>query len=59
MEILARDSRSLRQGDLQVQGHLGLKVWNTPSTGDHIRILEEESLSLALLPACHVVLSNC
>ena len=51
---------------LGVQGHLGLKVWwNTPlnlatsSAGDHIRILEEGSLTLALSPACHVGLNNC
>jgi hypothetical protein len=60
------DSRRLRQGDLRVQGHLGLKVWchtptiwAKPSAGDHIRTLEEGSLTLALLPACHVGLSNC
>ena len=42
------DSRRLRQGDLRVQGHLGLKVWwntpliwATPSAGDNIRTLEE------------------
>ena len=60
------DSRRLRQGDLRVQGHLGLKVWwhtpliwATPSSGYHIRTLEEGSLALALLPACRVGLSNC
>ena len=62
------DSRRLRQGDLRVQGHLGLKVWwNTPliwappSAGDNIRTLEEGSLALALAPspACRVRLSNC
>lgn len=49
------DSRRLRQADLQVQGHLGLKVWwhmpliwATPSAGDHIRTLEEGRLSLSL-----------
>ena len=61
------DSRRL---NLQVQGHLGLKVWwntpliwATPSAGDNIRTLEEGSLALALalapLPACCVRLSNC
>jgi hypothetical protein len=51
------DSRKLRQRDLRVQGHLGLKVWwntpliwATPFAGDHIRTLEEESLFLACLP---------
>lgn len=62
------DSRRLRQGDLPVQGHLGLKVWwntpliwATPSAGDNIRTLEEGSLALALAPspACCVRLSNC
>ena len=60
------DSRRLRQGDLRVQGHLGLKVWwNTPliwatlSAGDNIRTLEDGSLALAPLPACCVRLSNC
>jgi hypothetical protein len=50
------DSRRL---NLRVQGYLGLKVWwhtplilPTPSAGDHIRTLEEGSLScsLACLP---------
>lgn len=60
------DSRRLRQGDLQVQGHLGLKMWwNTfsiwviPSSEDHIRTLEEGSLALAPSPACRVRLNNC
>ena len=60
------DSRRLRQGDLQVQGHLGLKVWwntpliwATPSAGDNIRTLEEGSLALTPSPACRVGLSNC
>jgi hypothetical protein len=60
------DSRRLRQGDLLVQGHLGVKVWcntpliwATPSAGDHIRTLEEGSLALAPLPTCCVGLSNC
>jgi hypothetical protein len=46
--------------------HLGLKVWwitpliwAMPSAGDNIRTLEEGSLTLAPLPACHVRLSNC
>jgi hypothetical protein len=62
---VAKDSRRLRQGALQIQGHLGLKVWwntlliwATPSDGDHIRTLEEGSLALAFF-ACHVGLSNC
>ena len=49
------DSRRLRQGDLHVQGLLGLKVWcHTPliwatsSAGYHIRTLEEGTLSLSL-----------
>jgi hypothetical protein len=58
------DSRRL---NLQVQGHLGLKVWwntpliwATPSAGDNnIRTLEEGSLALAPLPACLVGLNNC
>ena len=60
------DSRRLRQGDLRVQGHLGLKVWwntpliwATPSAGDNIRTLEEGSIALAPSPACCVRLSNC
>ena len=60
------DSRRIRQGDLRVQAHLGLKVWwntpltwTTPSAGDHIRTLEEGILALAPLPACPVGLSNC
>ena len=62
------DSRRLKQGDLRVQGHLGLKVWwntpliwATPSAGDNIRTLEEGSLARALAPspACCVRLSNC
>ena len=60
------DSRRLREGDLRVQGHLGLKVWwntpliwATPFAGDHIRTLEEGRLSLSPLPACLVGLSNC
>ena len=60
------DSRRLRQGDLRVQGHLGLKVWwntpliwATPSAGDNIRTLEEGNLALAPSPACRVGLSNC
>jgi hypothetical protein len=60
------DSRRLRQGDLRVQGHLGLKVWwntpliwATPSAEDHIRTLEEGSRALSPSPAFRVVLSNC
>jgi hypothetical protein len=53
------DSRRLRQEDLRVQGHLGLKVWWKPSAGDNIRTLEEGSLALAPSPACCVGLSNC
>jgi hypothetical protein len=60
------DSRRLRQGDLQIQGHLGLKVWwdtpliwATPSSGDHIRTLDEGRLALPLLLACRVGPSNC
>jgi hypothetical protein len=63
---VAMDSRRLRQGDLRVQGHLGLKVWwhtpliwAMPSAGDHIRTLEEGSLTLALSLACCAGLSNC
>jgi hypothetical protein len=51
------DSRKLRQGDLRVQGHLGLKVWchtpliwATPSAGDlHKDIRRRKSLSFACL----------
>jgi hypothetical protein len=57
------DSRRL---NLQVQDHLGLKVWwNTPliwatlSAGDNIRTLEEGNLALAPSPACCVGMSNC
>ena len=60
------DSRRIRQGDLRVQAHLGLKVWwntpliwATPSAGDNIRTLEEGSLILAPLSTCCVRLSNC
>jgi hypothetical protein len=60
------DSRRLRQGDLRIQGHLGLKVWwHTPliwatlSAGDYMRTLEEGSLTLTLSPVCCVGLSNC
>ena len=60
------DSRRLRQGDLRVQGHLGLKawwhtplIWATPSAGDNIRTLEEGSLALVPSLACPVGLSNC
>jgi hypothetical protein len=61
--MVAMDSRRL---NLQIQGHLGLKVWwstpliwATPSAGDSIRTLEEGSLALAPWPACCVRLSNC
>jgi hypothetical protein len=59
------NSRRSRQGDLQIQGHLGLKVWwhapliwTTPSAGDlHKDIGRRKTLSP--LPACLVGLSNC
>jgi hypothetical protein len=50
------DSRKIRQGDLQVQGHLEPSI---PSAGNHIRTLEEGSLALTPLLACHVGQSNC
>jgi hypothetical protein len=57
------NSRRLRQGDLQVQGHLGLKVWwhtpliwATPSAEDlHKDIGRRHTLSPS--PACFVGLS--
>jgi hypothetical protein len=64
--MVSMDSRRLRKLDLQVQGHLGLKVWwhrpliwDTPSTGDHIRTLEQGSLALVPLPVYCVRLRNC
>jgi hypothetical protein len=53
------DSRRLRQENLQIQGHLGLKVWwltplicAEPSAGDYIKTLEEGRLSLSPLLVC-------
>jgi hypothetical protein len=59
------NSRRLRQGDLQVQGHLGLKVWRhtpliwaTPSVGDLPKDIGRRK-TLSSSPACLVGLSNC
>ena len=57
----------LIQGDLWVQGHLGLKVWwhtpliwVTPSAGDYLRTLEEgRRKNHSSWPACLLGWSNC